>query len=85
VSYEPERAWRFTATTPTFPVQGWLQAAALTLGRGRVFVLGEAGMLSAQLTGPNRVPAGMNAPVAGQNQQFVLNILHWLSGLGLSH
>jgi hypothetical protein len=24
---------------------------------------------------------GMNDPEAGQNAQFVLNVLHWLSGL----
>lgn len=79
ISYYPERAWRFTEETPTRPMEGWLQGAALTVGAGRVVVLGEAGMLSAQVSGPNRELMGMNAPVARQNQQFVLNMLHWLS------
>lgn len=80
ISYQPNRAWQFTDETPTLPVQHWLQAAALTLGAGRAVVLGEAGMLSAQLNGRGRHPMGMNAPVALQNAQFVLNVLHWLSG-----
>lgn len=81
ISYQPARAWRFTDQTPTALVEGWLQGVALTVGAGRVVVLGEAGMLSAQLAGRNRVPMGMNAPPARQNQQFALNVLHWLSGL----
>jgi hypothetical protein len=50
---------------------------------GRIVVLGEAAMLSAQIaTFPDgsAVKAGMN--VAGNdNRQFALNALHWLSGL----
>jgi hypothetical protein len=38
-------------------------------------------MFSAQVTGPERRPMGMNAPGAEQNSQFVLNVMHWLSGL----
>lgn len=81
VSYEPVEAWRFSEETPVQNVEGWLQGAALIVGKGRVVVLGEAGMLSAQLMGARRVPAGMNAPMAHQNQQFVLNMFHWLSRL----
>ena len=79
ISYNPLEAWRFNPDTPSPPVDGWLQGAARGLGAGRVVVLGEAGMLSAHVSGPNRVPVGMNAPVASQNQQFVLNVMHWLS------
>lgn len=66
---------------PALPAQG----LAFEYGQGRVVVLGEAGMLSAQLI---RYPAdsgqadrrfGMN--VAPGNARFGLNILHWLSGL----
>jgi hypothetical protein len=82
ISYYPDTAWRFPQPwVPTRPMQGWLQGAALTFGRGRVLVLGEAGMLSAQVSGPKRSPMGMNAPVARQNQQFVLNAFRWLGGL----
>jgi hypothetical protein len=80
ISFRPERAWQFTDQTPVDDVQGWLQGAALTRGAGRVVVLGEAGMLSAQLMGPRRRPAGMNAPSARQNPQFVLNLMRWLAG-----
>lgn len=81
ISYQPERAWRFSETTPTVAVTGWLQGATLTRGLGRVVILGEAGMLSAQLMARASTPAGMNAAVARQNQQFVLNIFHWLCRL----
>ena len=67
--------------TPSVPVTGWLQGAVLTHGKGRVAVFGEAAMFSAQLAGPNRAPMGMNASNAKQNPQFLLNVLHWLSGL----
>jgi hypothetical protein len=65
--------------TPRVPIKGWLQGATLRVGKGRVAVFGEAAMFSAQLAGPNRAPMGMNAPVAAQNPQFLLNVLHWLS------
>lgn len=66
---------------PQFSVGGWLQGAALRLGAGRVVILGEAAMCTAQLWGPNRVPGGMNSPIASQNAQFCLNAVRWLSGL----
>jgi len=81
VSYNPDTAWRFNEHTPVIPVQGWQQGAALSYGKGRALILGEAGMLSAQLVGPRRVPMGMNSPIAKQNLQFILNAMHWLSCL----
>jgi hypothetical protein len=57
---------------------GRSQGLALELGKGRVVVLGEAAMLSAQLAGPGRRPMGMNAPGI-DNRQLALNIMHWLS------
>ena len=64
---------------PALPAQG----LAFAHGQGRVVVLGEAGMLSAQLIRfndgrPDR-RFGMNA--APGNARFALNILHWLTGL----
>jgi len=53
----------------------------MRVGKGRVAVFGEAAMFSAQLAGPNKAPMGMNAPIAAQNPQFLLNVMHWLSGL----
>ena len=77
----PQVAWQFSRLTPSISASGMLQGAAIRFGNGRVAVFGEAAMFSAQLAGPNRVPAGMNDPTAPQNPQFLLNVLHWLSGL----
>ena len=46
----------------------------------RVAVFGEAAMFSAQLAGPDKRQMGMNAPIASKNPQFLLNVMHWLSG-----
>jgi hypothetical protein len=59
---------------------GRAQGVAMKFGKGRVIVMGEAGMLSAQITGPQRRPFGMNRPGI-DNRQLALNIMHWLSGL----
>lgn len=77
----PEVAWQFSRLTQRIPASGMLQGAALSFGRGRVAVFGEAAMFSAQLAGPNRAPAGMNDPTARGNPQFLLNIAHWLDGI----
>jgi len=59
---------------------GRAQGLTMSFGKGRVVVLGEAAMLSAQLGGPNQMPFGMNRPGI-DNRQLALNIVHWLSGL----
>jgi hypothetical protein len=59
---------------------GRAQALAFKFGKGRVVVLGDAAMLSAQLTGSDNQPFGMNMPDI-DNKQLALNIMHWLSGL----
>ena len=59
---------------------GRSQGLAMSFGKGRVVVLGEAAMLSAQLAGPNKMAFGMNRPGI-DNRQLALNIMHWLSGL----
>ncbi len=80
VSITPEAAWQFTPETPRIPVAGWCQGAVLTRGKGRAAIFGEAAMFSAQLAGPRKAPMGMNSPAAKQNYQFLLNIMHWLTG-----
>lgn len=58
------------------------QALAFAHGEGRVVVLGEAGMLSAQrvrFENGREMRFGMN--VAPGNARFGLNVLHWLTGL----
>ncbi|HYN25556.1 MAG TPA: hypothetical protein VES69_10995, partial [Pyrinomonadaceae bacterium] len=59
---------------------GRAQGIAFKFGKGRVVVLGEAAMLSAQLAGAEKRPMGMNVP-GSDNRQLALNIMHWLSGL----
>jgi hypothetical protein len=57
---------------------GRAQGVALEFGKGRVVVLSEAAMLTAQVT-TRGVRFGMN--VSGiDNRQLALNIMHWLSG-----
>ena len=59
---------------------GRAQAVALKFGKGRVVVQGEAAMLSAQISGADKHPMGMNVP-GNDNKQYALNLMHWLSGL----
>ena len=59
---------------------GRAQGIALKFGKGRVVVLGEAALLSAQVSGSENFKMGMNVP-GTDNKQFALNIMHWLTGL----
>lgn len=79
-SLMPEVAWQFNDSTARIDVSGWYQGVVKAHGKGRIAVFGEAAMFSAQLAGPNRQPMGMNHPQAPQNVQFLLNVMHWLSG-----
>jgi hypothetical protein len=78
----PVEAWVFGDSVPKLAGPGWLQGAALAVGRGRVVVLGEAAMLSAQRAGAQRAPMGMNDPRAGQNALFGARALRWLAAGG---
>ena len=75
----PLRAWQFSEDTPRIPGDGMAQGAVLSFGSGRVAVFGEAAMFSAQVSGKERRPMGMNMPTAAQNPQFLLNVMRWLS------
>jgi len=71
---------------PTFSAEtsssaaGRTQAVAFKFGKGRVVVQGEAAMLSAQISGADNHPMGMNVP-GSDNRQYALNLMHWLSGI----
>ncbi|HYG61786.1 MAG TPA: DUF4350 domain-containing protein [Thermoanaerobaculia bacterium] len=56
---------------------GRSQGLAMTLGKGRVVVMGEAAMLTSQTF--DGMVLGFDSPGI-DNRQLVLNILHWLSG-----
>lgn len=66
-------------------VAGRAQGVALDYGKGRVVVMGEAAMFSAQVarfTDPdgrvNEMRMGMNV-VGNDNRQFLLNLMKWLT------
>jgi hypothetical protein len=61
------------------PVGDRAQAVALTFGRGRVVVVGEAAMLTAQVTGGGTFRFGLNWP-GTDDRQFTLNVARWLAG-----
>jgi hypothetical protein len=63
----------------SMPVGGQAQGLAFKYGKGRVVMMGEAAMLSAQIAGRNKFKMGMNAP-GNDNRQLALNIMHWLTG-----
>jgi hypothetical protein len=65
-------------TAKVVSAAGRSQGIALQHGKGRVIVLGEAAMLTAQQGG--KMKFGMNYPGV-DNKQLTLNIVHWLSGL----
>ncbi len=81
ISLMPEVAWEFGVDTRFIPVHGWYQGAVARVGRGRVAVFGEAAMFTAQWAGQGNGWFGMRSPGAEQNQQFLLNVAHWLAGL----
>lgn len=71
------------------PVGGLAQAVAVEVGKGRVVILGEAGLFGAQVIRgeaaqraglPGELRFGMNHP-GTDDRQFLLNVLHWLSRL----
>lgn len=77
------------AATPVEAVGGWSQAVALEIGKGRLVVVGEAGMFGAQIIEgeaarraglPGELRFGMNHP-GTDDRQFLLNTLHWLARL----
>jgi hypothetical protein len=65
-------------------VRGRAQGVALTHGQGRVVIMGEAALFTAQILPDRENPEmslrfGMNAP-GNDDRQFALNVMRWLSG-----
>jgi hypothetical protein len=72
-----------TALRHATPAAGRAQGLALMFGKGRVVILGEAALLTAQISKSTEPSSpdqkfGMNTP-GNDDRQFALNILHWLS------
>jgi hypothetical protein len=79
-SLEPTVAWQFDESTPLRDVAGWLQAATLEHGKGRVAMFGEAAMLTSQIVGEGE-PVGLDAPEATGNTLLLRNVARWLAAL----
>jgi len=82
-SGDPGTAWHTAVSDlPTTPARGRVVGLSLSSGKGRVIVLAEAAMLSAQVimnqNGERVGIMGMNVPGIG-NKQFALNVVHWLT------
>ncbi len=79
----PKEASEIRIDTPKVSARGLVQGAVVEYGRGRLALFGEAAMFTAQAhaQGGDIVRLGMNDPEAAHNAQFVLNVMHWLSGL----
>lgn len=75
----PETAWQFDEKTTRMNGEGRYQGALLKFGRGKVAVFGEAAAFSAQIS-QGMFHMGFNHPHAKDNAQFVLNVVHWLTG-----
>ncbi len=80
-SLSPKTPWQFTRDTPKINISGWNQGATLLYGKGRIAIFGEAAAFTAQISGASKRKVGMNSPNAPDNYQFVVNVVHWLSGL----
>jgi hypothetical protein len=77
----PDSVWHegnktFTRFADPVSAAGNCQGLALKHGNGRVVILGEAAMITAQVYEGEKF--GMNTP-GNDNRQFALNIMHWLA------
>lgn len=73
----PKVAWKFTKKTKGESAKGWFQGATMTYGKGKIVMMGESAMFTAQIR--NRTKIGMNSPDAPQNAQLMLNIFRYLA------
>lgn len=74
-----DEAYDWESRSIRFPAKGHSQAIALQYGSGRIVVVGEAALFSAQVDMLG-FKFGMNR-AGNDDRQFALNIVHWLSGL----
>jgi uncharacterized protein (DUF2249 family) len=80
-SLVPEIPFQVNAETPKISMDGWSQGAVLDFGEGRVAVFSEAMMFTSQVYLPTGKKMGLVSDGAEQNEQFLLNVMHWLSKL----
>jgi hypothetical protein len=73
----PSQPGKIDNETPKENIKGWCHAATVEFKEGRVAVFGEAAMFTNQRSGDSSF--GLGAVGAEQNEQFLLNVMHWLS------
>jgi hypothetical protein len=78
-SVVPKIPFQVNAKTPRVSMSGWHQGAVLEVGEGRVAVFSEGMMFSSQITVSTGTKYGLVSIGAEQNEQFLLNVMHWLS------
>lgn len=78
-SLMPEIPFQINPETPRVSMDGWYQGAVLEVGEGRVAVFSEAMMFTSQVYTPSGKKMGLVSEGAEQNEQFLLNVMHWLS------
>lgn len=60
---------------------GAVLGAVMRVEKGKAAFIGDPALLTAQIASADRRLVGMNAPGADHNFRFVLNLVHWLSGV----
>ena len=80
-SVVPKIPFQINAKTPRVSMNGWHQGAVLEVGEGRVAVFSEGMMFSSQFVAATGKKYGLESNGAEQNEQFLLNVMHWLSKL----
>jgi uncharacterized protein (DUF2249 family) len=78
-SIVPDVPFQINAETPRISMDGWYQGAILEVREGRVAVFSEAMMFTSQLIVSTGEKRGLVSDGAEQNEQFLLNVMHWLS------
>ena len=78
-SVVPDIPFQVNAQTPRVSMNGWYQGAVLEVGEGRVAVFSEGMTFSSQLIVSTGEKYGLVSDGAEQNEQFLLNVMHWLS------
>ncbi|WP_340679626.1 DUF4350 domain-containing protein [Paraglaciecola sp.] len=79
ISLMPDIPFQVNAETPRISMDGWYQGAVLEVGEGRVAVFAEAMMFTSQMMTSTGKKYGLVSEGAEQNEQFLLNVMHWLS------
>lgn len=78
-SIVPDIPFQVNAQTPRVSMNGWYQGAVLEVGEGRVAIFSEGMAFSSQLIVSTGKKQGLVSIGAEQNEQFLLNVMHWLS------